>query len=90
MGGRYCTFYHRLLALTLLRCHWTCSGGLLARPFKVPTAFWGKDNDGNYFYEVHHLYGHDNVDVRALAVLPRKLHLLVTARRVVLREPLHG
>ena len=51
-GGRFCTFYHRLVALCLLRCYWTHAGQLLARPLRVPPALWGQDNDGNYLYEV--------------------------------------
>ena len=84
------TYYHRLLGLSLLKCHWTRTGGLLARPYKVPPSLWGADEDGNYYYEVHHRKSAYNQDPRALAVLPWELHQLVTNHGFDLPTPRRG
>lgn len=46
MGRRYHTFYHRLVGLTLLRCHWTQQGHLREYPSKIHPDWWGQDEAG--------------------------------------------
>lgn len=46
--------------------------------------------DGHYYYEVHHLKSCWNVDPRALAVVPRRVHLLTTHNSFTLPEPRTG
>ena len=85
--GKKHTFYHRVVALSLLKCHWNARGELLQHPFKVPLRLWEADSKGRYYYEVHHLQGPHNVDPRALAVLPRRLHEKVTKEGFTLPPP---
>ena len=80
----------RLLGLSLLKCHWTVEGDLLDRPYKVSPARWGKNRHGRSYYEVHHRKGPYNHDPRALAVLPRALHDLVTNHGFDLPTPRGG
>ena len=89
-GGRKHTYYHRIVALTLLHCHWTARGTLLARPYKIPVDRWGKDRRGRYIYEVHHRVTPFNQHPCALCVLPRRLHEKVSLQGFVLPEPRSG
>jgi hypothetical protein len=89
-GRRKHSFYHRVVGLALLRCHWKASGKLLERPFKVPLRSWDPDAKGRCKYEVHHLKGWRDVDPRSLAVLPRRLHAKVTQGKVKLQAPRSG
>ena len=89
-GVRLMAFYHRLVGLSLLQCHWTLEGRLLAQPFMVQPAWWGKDDAGHFWYEVHHRYGPYNCDPRALAVVPWQLHLRISNEGFKLLEPRGG
>ena len=67
-GCRVHTKYHRLVALTLLSCHWGVGGALLKHPVKVSPHRFGD-------FEVHHVDGDPrNCALANLAVLPSKLH----------------
>lgn len=80
-GRRYHTKYHRLVALTLLRCHWGSRGALLARPHTVAPEQYSE-------YEVHHRDGCTrNCSLSNLVVLPRQLHRLVHDEGVPLKRP---
>ena len=47
--GKKHTFYHRVVALSLLRCDWNARGELLQHPFKVPLRLWEADSKGRYY-----------------------------------------
>ena len=84
------TWYHRLVGLALLKCHWDGAGNLLKNPRLVPVEKWGCDWRQRYWYEVHHLDGPSVVDPRRLAVLPRRLHVKVTKQGFDLPTPRDG
>ena len=77
------TFYHRMVALSLLPTYWDARGRLLLHPYMVPRDRWGS-------FEVHHLGNPHDDRLENLAVLRKALHVRVTAGVVRLAMPPGG
>lgn len=60
-------YYHRLVALSLLKCHWDEDGCLLSAPYAVSLGTM-------HLHEVHHLAGFSVCSLKHLAVVPTVLH----------------
>ena len=68
-------YYHRLVGLTLLYCHWDDNGALLANPYLVRGALMGS-------HEVHHLCGWSECSVQLMVVVTTVLHQKLTSGEV--------
>ena len=80
-GSQWHTLYHRVVALTMLKCFWSSSGKLLRRPYSVSSGKWQG-------FQVHHIDSNTrNVAIANLAVLPTSLHKRVTTGALELQLP---
>ena len=68
-------YYHRLVGLTLLYCHWDDNGDLLAHPYLVRGAMVD-------WHEVHHTCHWSECSVKHLAVVTIALHQKLTSGQV--------
>jgi hypothetical protein len=69
---RYHTTLHRAVGLACLPCMWDDDGDLLTVPYQVTAHSW-------YAHEVHHLRGHSDCRLKALAVVTKTLHAKLSA-----------
>lgn len=68
-------YFHRLVGISLLYCHWDDNGDLLAVPYRV-TAATLED------HEVHHLRGWHRASLKFFAVVPKQLHRKLNSGQV--------
>ena len=74
-GERYHTTLHRAVGLACLPCFWDDEGHLLAQPYSVEAHNWSE-------HEVHHLRGHNDCRLKALAVVTTELHQKLTTGEI--------
>ena len=72
-------YYHRLVGLSMLYCHWSKSGELLAEPYLARGRRLAS-------HEVHHIRHWSRCSLHDLAVVPKLLHRRLTSG-VVKRLP---